>query len=394
MAARSDRLNASPNQNGSPANDGASCAIEPLAGRCGPGPVARRPETVASPDPLPIGVVIPTLNCRDSVSAHIEQVNSWAARVREIVVVDSHSADGTFDALRSGIRHPSAKFLQHPPGLYPSWNHGIAQLASKYAYLATVGDTISATGLEHLYRTAEKFSADVVISRPRFADVAGRALSDYRWPLHQLLSAFPVSHPIALAGWQVFILNTIDAPQTLMGSSASNLYRTETVQRWPFSSEYGHAGDSAWGISHAFDTVFAITPEVFSTFILHANAHAGMPEEKYRSLLDKLLALARETAARASRTEGLAHLLPALCDFLEARREVMNRQLAYYRARKERFPWFANLRAWRARAARNRARALARSFSRGVVSRLPSVVAVGGADPGIVEYLKSRLAHV
>src|SRR5258705_10933855 len=108
-------------------------------------------EGVGVPRTVSLGVLVPTLNCASLVPAHLESMRSWFDFASEIVVVDSHSDDGTIDLLREGLKHPGLRILQHPRGLYQSWNFGINQITSKYTYVSTVGDSISRAGLEHLY---------------------------------------------------------------------------------------------------------------------------------------------------------------------------------------------------------------------------------------------------
>src|SRR5262249_54236197 len=84
---------------------------------------------------LPIPVLVPTLNCADSLPAHIDSMREWAEQVEEIVVVDSFSDDNTMAVLKESLTYPHVRFLQHPRGLYQSWNFGIQHLRAKYAYI-------------------------------------------------------------------------------------------------------------------------------------------------------------------------------------------------------------------------------------------------------------------
>ena len=109
---------------------------------------------------------------------HVEGLRTWLDMAMEVVVVDSHSTDGTLDYLRANLRHPALRFTNHPPGLYASWNHGIAQIQSKYVSIATTGETITRDGVCKLVDAAESLECDVVISKPSFCDKSGRILSE------------------------------------------------------------------------------------------------------------------------------------------------------------------------------------------------------------------------
>ena len=115
-----------------------------------------------------IGVVLPTLNCASLLPAHLESMQPWLDLVSEIVVVDSHSNEGTVELIRERLKHPALRVHLHPRGLYQSWNFGLSRLRTKYAYISTVGDSITRAGLQHLHATAEKLDCDVVVSKPRF----------------------------------------------------------------------------------------------------------------------------------------------------------------------------------------------------------------------------------
>jgi hypothetical protein len=313
--------------------------------------------------PLPISVLIPTFNCAEALPGHLESVHAWAKHVEEIVVVDSFSDDGTMEVLRKGLPYPHVRFFEHPRGLYQSWNFGIQQLRAKYAYISTTGDTITAKGLEHLAATADKLEADVVISRPEFVAPNGHKAEDRQWPIHNLLRWRPMTQPAVLEPWHVFLLATLDIPEGILGSSASNLYRTATLQRFPFPTDFGHAGDTAWGIRYAFQISLAVTPEKFSRFLLHAPT-ANLGGDKKKSLASQMFDLARETANELQKRPGAtpipAHALPLLNELPAELQKLRELQDQYDKLRHESTPWIMRAQAWKARAARNRQRAAVR----------------------------------
>src|ERR1035441_1521617 len=100
--------------------------------------------------PLPVGVVMPTLNVRPQLPAHLFRSRTWSDLVEEIVVVDSQSEDGTGEYLRTQLQHPCIRHFSQSRGLYEAWNYGVGQLQRKYTYISTAGDLITREGLEHL----------------------------------------------------------------------------------------------------------------------------------------------------------------------------------------------------------------------------------------------------
>src|SRR5439155_6290113 len=159
---------------------------------------------------LPIGVVVPTRNSASLAPEHLETMRPWLDQVEQVVVVDSFSKDGTVQLLKAGLRHPNLQILEHPPGLYQSWNHGIARLKTEYCYISTVGDAITRDGLEHLAEVIARLRCDAVISKPRFIDINGAPVRSPRWPIDDVTSALRVNEPIALADSALFLFTLLN----------------------------------------------------------------------------------------------------------------------------------------------------------------------------------------
>lgn len=322
---------------------------------------------------LSIGVVIPTLNVRERLPAHLTQLLSWADLVQEIIVVDSHSSDGSIEMIQQRVRHPRLHILQHPPGLYQSWNHAIGQVTAEYTYISTVGDTISREGLQHLAAAATELRSDVLVSRPEFFSKDGQRLTRKHWPVHRLLESRPLIQPIRVAPPHAFLLATLDAPEGSLGSSASNLYRTAVLQRFPFPTNYGHLGDTAWGIRHAFQTVLAVTPQVFSRFVIHPSG-SNISDDDMEELVDRLFCLARQTVDEAkSQLRTVSNLAPALTvlrDLPVEFKKLRRCQEQYDDARKQKIPWICNPSAWKRRLERNRQRSVVRQIKQLILQQL------------------------
>lgn len=297
--------------------------------------------------------LIPTRNCASLVPGHLESMQPWLGLAGEVVIVDSDSSDGTVDALRNGISHPSVRFLNHPPGLYQSWNHGFQNAREKYVYVSTVGDSITADGIRHLVEVAEKFQSDVVISKPQFIDAAGRPLTDQRWPIDDILDRLQITAPELLTPEEQFFFALTNTWGAILGSSASNLYRADCLRRFPFPTDFGTAGDGGWGILHAFEVKIAITPNRFSTFRYHPKAYAAS-EYHVDSLAIKLFQTAQRVLA-SEREKNSRPLLESLR--LPELQERLDRHLSQQRelekSRHAPIPWIFNPTAWQARRLRN-----------------------------------------
>ena len=308
---------------------------------------------------LPISVLIPTRNCGAFVPGHIESLRPWIDLAAEVIIVDSNSTDGTVELLRSGISHPNVKFLTHPPGLYQSWNFGIQNTAAKYVYISTVGDAITREGMKHLFRAAEEFECDVVISKPNFISTEGVPMPDDRWPIDVIIERLKIDRPRLLTTIEQFLFAVTNTWGAILGSSASNLYRAQCLKDRPFPLEYGTAGDGGWGIQNIFDVSIAVTPSRFSNFRHHEKAYS-LSEYPMDSLTTKLFRLAQKVVAQQKSANPA---LPALLERirwpeLEKALEIVPiEQTKLEEFRDKPVPWFLNPAAWQVRSTRNRAEA-------------------------------------
>lgn len=199
---------------------------------------------------------------------HVKHLRSLAPLVREIIVIDSESTDGTNEYLREALADLQVVFLEHPIGLYQSWNYAISKATQPYLTVATVGDPLTPPSLERLVQTIERFGSDVVISPPR---LIGRNFEpvEKKWPVHDLIEAGGIVEATEISGltWMVYMLFSM--PSSLLSSSAGNLYRSDFLKQHPFPCEYGHSGDSVWSLQMSLKARWAIDPTVESYFWLH-----------------------------------------------------------------------------------------------------------------------------
>jgi hypothetical protein len=326
---------------------------------------------------LPIGIVIPTKNVAplltDQRCGHMAQLRSLLEHVTEAVVVDS-SDDGTVALLREGLSGLRVRFLSHPPGLYQSWNHGISQVTAPYVYISTAGDSIDHQGLHHLYETITGLEADLVISPPRFVDETGQPLPEKSWPIHDLLKRRVIRQPLVLDPCEAFVLQVLEAPKALIGSSAANLYKTEVLRRFPFPTSYGHFGDVAWGIQHAFETRLAITSVSVSQFVVEEKGRT-IPIETIESERAKLLALAMNIMNRVGSSAGAlcpASAMSMLARLPEVTAARWKSQQAYDSHRRGIVPWILKPAAWKMRRARKSQQRILAALRRDLLHEISS----------------------
>jgi glycosyltransferase involved in cell wall biosynthesis len=236
-----------------------------------------------SSEVLPVSAILPVYNCRERLERHLRGVLSWASLVREWIVVDSGSTDGTRELAEETLSPYGARLLLHPPGLYQSWNAGIAAASSPWCYLSTVEDPITPSGLAHLLEVALRHDADAVVSPPDMRNHDGSAPVGERMPANRLAEAFLKSGlPDRMLGRAETIATLCGfLPHGLLGSSASNLYRTPFLQAHPFPADFGHCGDTAWGVTVAPFVKLAFTPRSCARFHCQTNFRAEDPERQH-----------------------------------------------------------------------------------------------------------------
>ena len=215
-----------------------------------------------------LGLVIPTLNSRRYLERHVEGLLPWLDRVRQIVVVDSHSTDGSVEFLREHLPHSNLCITQHPPGLYASWNHGISQLQTDYFIMSTTGDTISREGVELLLRCAVDGRCDIVLSKPVFRDSQDR-VREIRWPIDDIIEGLAPGGRRFLTGLEAMVYAIGRPESALLGSSASNIYRTAFFQQRPFPLDWGVGGDGGWVWHHVAEARWGALAGSHSAFLIH-----------------------------------------------------------------------------------------------------------------------------
>ena len=310
---------------------------------------------------LPISVLVPTRNSRQQLPAHVASVRALVPLVQEIVVVDSESADGTVEYLRKEFAGAPVRFLTHPPGLYESWNFGVNACAAEFVYIATVGDSITAEGLQKLAATALRFKCDAVISPPRLLDASGAPVKK-RWPVFELIDALNLRAPAALEPEDTLLFAMAFMRMAILGSSASNLYRAETLRVRPFPTDFGHGGDVGWGLRNGAAIRLGVVPEVVSTFVFHPRAKREVENAGAMRVEESRAALARARSAISAESASLGE---RLCDAWQRLFELNQRR------RQTNF-WMVRPRAWRDRNAQQQAAQTVMKLQREVLLRIRS----------------------
>ena len=305
-----------------------------------------------------LGVILPTLNCGRFIEAHIDSMRAWIEKVDEIVVVDSYSDDGTVEIIQDRLLHPRLTIHQRPRGLYQAWNYGIAQLQTKYTYVSTVGDSISSYGIDHLLKVAEEHYVDVVVSRPDFITEEGLPIKGPTWPVDKIINILGIKEPCPIGTITCLLFQLLTIPDAILGSSASNLYKTDIMKSCPFPTEYGTVGDGAWGIANVFKYRLAVTPEKFTSFRHHEKSYskdaykvANLNNSLFKLMEQTVLDHAKETPEfrKKYETYHLKEMLGLVSMWFD-------KQITLEAKRDNWLPWVLNPSAWYLRLTRDETR--------------------------------------
>lgn len=302
---------------------------------------------------LPLAVLIPTRNSLPLLERHLTALRPWLHRVQEVLVIDSQSSDGTSEYLRKNLVGQNVSHLSHPPGLYESWNYGLQQIRSPWTYISTVGDTMPEATIVSLLAVGQENHSDLVISPPTFVSANGKPLHK-QWPVHKYIKWRGASSPGQINGLEVFLWNVLSVPGSLLGSSASNLYRTEYMQAHPFPTAYRHACDTAWAITNSFEAHWTVAPGLLSEFLVHPAA-PRTPERVRRLSHERLHELAQDVFRAV-----LEECYPEKRLYADLLNRYWDQSLialqagrSYTGMRDQGVPWFLRPAAWRERSRRN-----------------------------------------
>jgi len=322
-------------------------------------------------DKLDIPLIIPTRNSMGGLDRHVETLLPWYGSVRQVVIVDSKSTDGSVEYLSEHLKHPNIKFIEHPPGLYASWNAAVSHADSTYVSFSTIGDTLPFESLRELYRIAESYEADVVISPPEILSSSGDRHQAV-WPIHRFCQRLGSKEPYALSPLERVVWNTSALPGTLLGSSSSNLYKTSLLKETPFPCDYGHAGDSAWAVARPWTDRWVVAPSVKTCFI----KHEASGRQRWGTVLSrpKLYRLAFESYKVFADSISDEHPNRALLGDVRSLLEqyIVKGELVakWNEARSAALPWFLNPRALALRRLRKQLDLNMRKLSRDLCAKV------------------------
>lgn len=202
--------------------------------------------TMAAPK---ISICLPNLNHRRFLPARIDSIYAQTFQDWELIVVDSHSDDGSWEYMQerfAGDRR--VKMFQTPrDGLYRNWNRCVEHSSGEYVYFATSDDTFYPQCLERACTALEQHpKIDLCDFNIHMLDEQGKVLEN-KWDNMFNVKVFD--------GWMhrdhtrsgAADLLMMPCIGTIIVSMTGVLIRRSLFEKTGlFPTEYGPIGDYAW----------------------------------------------------------------------------------------------------------------------------------------------------
>jgi hypothetical protein len=172
--------------------------------------------------------------------------------------------------------------------------------------------------------------------------------------VEHIIKTLQIVEPRVLDPFTNMLFQILCLPDAILGSSASNLYRTQLMKENPFPVEYGTVGDGAWGLANFLKCSLAVTPRRFSTFREHEKSYS---KKSYHisDLNDRLFRLLSDTVLGGIANGGE---FSEKCETFEIHRILslirarMKLQRTLEAHRRRPLPWILNPYAWMTREER------------------------------------------
>jgi len=190
-------------------------------------------------------ILVPAYQDAKALANHSKSLGFLRDLNVRIVWVVSPSPDGTEVIARRIADSAGDLFCLSAKGLYQSWNFGITQVNTPFFAISSIGDTYINDGVLRMLDLLIRHGADICFSPPQ-AMTGSSSPSVTDWPVHRFRRRLGCFHCNIVPTRLLVLLQLQSGLDSLLGSWASIVGRSETLRRNPFPLEYGHHGDTAW----------------------------------------------------------------------------------------------------------------------------------------------------
>ncbi|MDH3380608.1 MAG: glycosyltransferase [Gammaproteobacteria bacterium] len=232
-----------------------------------------------------VSIILPTLNSIKYLEGRVASILDQTHDNYEVLVVDSHSDDGTWEYMTSIARSDSRfKLLRMARlGIYPAINFAIERANGGYLYVATSDDVMENECINVMYRELTQHpDCDVCHARCNAIDSNSRVIPNWWESRHTTKffgDLFDEKH-IRYAPYDVLIHLSL----SMVYYSLTQLLIRHTVidKAGAFKNDWGPASDFEWGIRVALNCNIVFTPECLSSWRIHDNQATTAPDYSQR----------------------------------------------------------------------------------------------------------------
>lgn len=244
-----------------------------------------------------VSIGLPTLNSGHFLAPRLESILTQTLSDWELVGIDGHSTDGTFEALQGlALEDPRVRVSREPKdGIYPNFNRCAERAKGKYVYIATSDDTMAEDCLEKLVAALEANpECDIAhcplrVIGPDGEDVQNWwqsqsifARSSGEWINRRHKRAAPLDGLLCLLGDNVY------------SSVTQLLIRRSLFDKIGYyRADWGSVGDFHWNLRAGLVASSVHVPDTWASWRMHdgqATAAAMLGSEAHDRKIDAMIA--------------------------------------------------------------------------------------------------------
>ncbi len=245
---------------------------------------------------IEVSICLPTLNSIRFLSDRLESIRNQTFKNWELIVVDSHSEDGTIEMLEEfAAGDVRVRVWQAPrDGIYPNFNRCIQQAKGRFVYIATSDDTMAHDCLQKMVEAlVENPDCDLAHCPMRVIDESGGAGFDW-WTTRSLFARSTGD----LLNRRHKRRAPFDGVLCLLGDNIYNSVTQLLIRRSLFDkigyyrADWGSAGDFHWNLRAGLVASTVHVPDTWGGWRMHpGQATAGMKigSPDHQAMIDDMI---------------------------------------------------------------------------------------------------------
>lgn len=244
-----------------------------------------------------VSIGLPTLNSARFLTPRLESILRQTLTDWELVGIDGHSTDGTFETLEELSRNDVRVRVSREPkdGIYPNFNRCAERARGKYVYIATSDDTMAEDCLEKLVAALEA-NPDCDIAHCPLRVIGEDGAEVQNWWQSQSIFARSSGEWLARRHKRIAPL---DGLLCLLGDNVYSSVTQLLIRRSLFDkigyyrSDWGSVGDFHWNLRAGLVASSVHVPETWASWRMHdgqATAAAMLGSEAHDRKIDAMIA--------------------------------------------------------------------------------------------------------